>query len=59
MVVQPKNINSDFFACYSFDDQKSYMLYDPQEIRDIIERHKYIISFNGVGFKYKTKFFWI
>ena len=43
------------FACYSFDDQKSYMLYDPQEIRDIIDRHKYIVSFMGVGTNHKNE----
>ena len=37
------------FGCYSFDDEKYYLLYDKNEIRNMINRHKYLVGFNSVG----------
>jgi len=37
------------FGCYSFDDDKYYLLEDKKEMRDMINRHKYLVGFNSVG----------
>jgi len=45
------------FICYSYDDQKVHYLYDKGEILKMINRHKYMITFNGMGGKLKGDFF--
>jgi len=37
------------FGCWSFDDEKYYLLYNEKEIRAMINRHKYLVGFNSVG----------
>lgn len=45
------------FGCYSFNDDKYYLLYEPHEIRAIINRHKYLVGFNNAGGTFHKDFF--
>ena len=45
------------FACYSYNDQKYYMLYNQEEISKMINRHKYLVGFNSLGCTFHKEFF--
>ena len=45
------------FACYSYNDDKFYLLYKQNDIRDIVNRHKYLVGFNNAGGTFHKDFF--
>jgi DNA polymerase elongation subunit (family B) len=45
------------FGCYSFNDEKYYLLEKESDIREMIDRHKYIVGFNSVGGMFHGDFF--
>jgi len=45
------------FGCYSFDDDKYYLLYHDKEIRDMINRHHFLVGFNNLGGFHQKTFF--